>query len=81
MFFDKIWAALCQLLKFKTYTIPVTTVMSTEENNLVYSILDNGHDYEVKVEKSGILIYHCVGFETMADAHDFIDLYQRNVVI
>lgn len=78
---NKIWAALLQLFARKSYTIPVTIVMSTEENNLVYSILDNGHDWEVSVESSGTLIYHNVGFETLEAAQKFIDFYKKNVVI
>lgn len=44
-----------------------------------FTILDNGHDYEVKVSKEGVVVYHSVGFASKEDAESFVAFYQEQL--
>jgi hypothetical protein len=55
------------------------TVSKTELGKYQFLVLDNGHDYEVKVLKENELVYHCVSFSTKEDAESFLEFYRRNL--
>lgn len=77
--FKKGWRFLLQLFGKSSYQLVLTPVMEFQENNLLYRILDNGHDYEVEINKDGDLFYHNTGFSNFQEALSFIEFFRNNL--
>ena len=64
---------------YTNYEIKTTMVNETQKNDLVFAVLYNGYDYEVKITSGESVIYHSVGFASIDEANNFVEFYKRQI--
>jgi len=63
----------------KKLKLNLTIVIEQQVGQYGFVVLENGHDYEVKVLKENLLVYHSVGFSSKEQAESFVEFYKKQL--